>query len=313
MTTDLNKLAAQRRAAMDEIFVEHPRVHDAHTKFEYLIEHGRCKTNGGKLCLPLIADSQSGKTALLEHFAASKNTKEALEQREIPVLHVTLEANTTRKGLAQNILEAIEEFGWETNSHRGSETVLLQRVRLALKNGKVQLLVLDEFHHLVNSDNDNVALSVSETIKRMLIKGVCPIVMSGIDDAKRALKNKQLLQRALPPILLTPLSATNPADLKLFIEFLAKYAKAMERAGVAKNATILIQKDIPACLLETSHGVLGATCNLLKEAVCIMTYDGRDDLDRTHVAQAAEAALVQTGLHDRNPFLHGFAPLRAAA
>lgn len=307
---NVNRLAAQRRAAMDDIFITHPLVQDAHAKFEFLIEHGLSKISRAKMCLPLIAKSQFGKSAMLERFAAQKNTPEILAQRQIPVLHVTLEANITRKGLAQNILEAIEEFGFETGSNRGSETVLLQRVRAALKNACVQLLILDEFHHLVNSDSANVAHSVSETIKRMLIKGVCPIVMSGVKDAEKALKNPQLLQRALPPVTLKPLSVLNAEDLKLFIEFLAKYGKAMELAGVAGNATVLIQDDIPACLLEVSQGVLGAACNLIKEAVRQMTYAGRSNLERADLAEATNKAFVQTNLYKRNPFLFGFAPLK---
>jgi hypothetical protein len=313
MSLNLNMLAAQRRAAMDDIFVDHPRAHEAHMKFEFLIEHGLCKANRGKLCLPLIAESQWGKSSIIEKFARSKNTEEALSERRIPVLHVTLEANTTRKGLAQNILEAIEEFGWETGSNKGSETILLQRVRAMLKLAQVQLLVLDEFHHLVHSESDNVANSVGETIKRMLIKGVCPIVLSGVKSAERALRNKQLLQRALPPVMLSPLSVSNPSDLKLFLEFLAEYSKAMERTQVAKNATALIVGDIPACLLEISQGVLGVACNLIKEAVQIMTREGCGELERAHLSDATSTAFVQTGLYSRNPFLHGFAPLKAAA
>jgi TniB protein len=313
MSIDLSKLAAHRRAAMDAIFIEHPRVRDAHSKFEFLIEHGLKKKAGGKLCLALIADSQSGKSALLEHFANSKNTAEALAEHHIPVLHVTLEANTTRKGLAHNILEAIEELGFEVGSHSGSETILLRRVRIALNNARVQLLILDEFHHLVNSDNTNVAFSVSETIKRMLIKGVCPIVMSGIKEAERALKNRQLMQRALPPIVLDPLTANNPADLKLFIEFLARYARSIEQAGIAKNATAIVREDMPACLLEVSQGVLGTACNIVKQSVTTMTYAGRNSLERSDFAEATNSSFVQTGLYSRNPFIHGFSSVRAAA
>ncbi|HVU19453.1 MAG TPA: TniB family NTP-binding protein [Rhizomicrobium sp.] len=318
MTVDLGKLAAQRRAAMDGIVIDNPRAREAHKQFEYVIEHSRQEQNRKKLCcVPLIAQSQTGKSTIIESFVVARNTREALEQRRIPILQVTLEANTTRKGMAINILEAIADYGFQTGEdktgrYRGTETTLLSRVRQLLKLCNCELLVLDEVHHLIHSESEKLAESVGEAIKRMLIKGVCPIVLSGVEDARQIFQNKQLLQRAVPAVNLAPLSATNPADLTLLIEFLAGYVTEMETVGAATNATVLLDGDIPSCLLEVSQGVLGAMCNLLKEAVRIMTYAGKNDLDRSHLVEATENAFVRTGLYGRNPFLHGFAPLRAA-
>jgi hypothetical protein len=313
MSVDVNRLAAYRRAIMDETIIDNPRAHEAFEKFEYLMEHGRCKANRSMLCMYLFAVSQSGKSTLLETFAALKNSSILAEDKSIPVLIVTLHANTTRKGLAQTILMEIGEHGWETGPMRGTETILLQRVREFLKLTRTGLLVIDEAHELVNSDNDRMAYSVGETFKRMLIKGVCPIVLSGVEKGRSIFKNEQLLQRSIPAVELTPLSATSQSDLQLFIKFLADYLRAIEAKGVAGGATALIQGDIPACLLEVSQGVLGATCNLLKEAVRIMTYEGRSELERAHLAEATNTVFIQKGLYPRNPFLHGFAPLRAAA
>jgi len=318
MTTDLGKLAAERRAAMDNIYIDHPRAREAHEKFEYLIEHGRRKENKSKLCVPLIAESQTGKSTIIESFVAKRNTPELLAQRRISVLHVTLEANTTRKGMAVNILEAIADLGFNTGEkedggYSGTESTLLRRARQLLMLSCCDLLVLDEWHHLVHTDSEKVADAVGETTKRMLIKGVCPMVLSGTEDARKVFKNKQLQQRAIPEVTLSPLSATNPADVELFINFLTGYCVEMERTGAARNATVLLDGDVPSCLLEVSQGVLGAACNLLKEAVRVMTYSGKSDLDRVHLVEATEKSFVQTKLYARNPFLHGFAPLKVAA
>lgn len=316
--TDLGKLAAERRAAMDGIYIDHPRAREAHEKFEYVIEHGRRKENKSKLCALLIAESQTGKSTIIESFVAKRNTPEALAERRIPVLHVTLGANTTRKGMAVNILEAIADHGFNTGEkqdggYSGTESTLLRRALQLLKLSCCELLVLDEVHHLIHSESAKVADAVGETIKRNLIKGVCPIVLSGIETARMVLKNKQLQQRAIPEVTLSPLSVTNPADMELFMEFLAGYSVEMTRAGAANNATVLVNEDIPSCLLEVSQGILGAACNLLKEAVRVMTYEGKSDLDRVHLVKATESCFVQTKLYERNPFLHGFAPLKAAA
>ncbi len=313
MAIDLNKLAARRRALMDETIIDNPRAREAFDKMEYLIEHGRNKPGGGKQCLPIWAKSQSGKSTILETFAARKNSGLDVGGRHIAVLLVTLEANATRKSLALNILEALGDHGFTTGARTGTETILYQRVRAHLKEAKTELLIIDEAHELVNSDNEKVAYSIGETFKRMLNKGVCPIVLSGVEKGKKIFKNEQLQQRCIPAVHLEPLSAQNPSDLKLLFRFLAEYFKAIEEKGVANNATALLTQEIAACLLEVSQGVLGAVCNLLKEAVRIMTYDGRDDIERADLVRATDDLFIKTGLYTRNPFRDGYAALKAAA
>ena len=313
---DLIELAAQRRAMLDAIVLDHPAKAEAHEAFQYVIQHARRRDGKGKLCVPLIGPSQSGKSTIIESFAQELNTAEALSNRRIPVLHVTLEANVTRKGLAQNTLEAISEYGFEV-AQTGSESLLHQRVRHFLRLAEVELLVFDEVHHLVNSESKQLAYSVGETIKRMLIKGVCPIVLSGVSEngegARRPLENKQLQQRAVPTVELRKFSRGNPADIMAFSRFLAGYLQEMERQGIASNATQLTQGDCPACILEVSDGVLGATCNLLKEVVRVMTYDGRNDIEHSDLIKATDQMFVRTGLANTNPFLSGPSVIRKVA
>jgi hypothetical protein len=313
MSSDFTALAAKRRAVMDEIIIDTPRAREAFEKMDYLMAHGRNKPYGGKMCLPIWAKSQSGKSTILDVFAARKNNATDVADRTIPVLVVTLEANATRKSLAQNILEAIGDHGYETGARTGTETILFQRVRALLKLAGTDLLIIDEAHELVSRDSDKIAYAVGETFKRMLTKGVCPIVLSGVERGKDILTNEQLQQRCLPAVSLAPLSAQNPSDLQLLFSFLADYLKALDEKGVVNNATSLLTHDIAACLLEVSQGVLGAVCNLLKEAVRIMTYEGRNDIERAYLVRAADDLFIKTGLYTRNPFREGYAPLKSAA
>lgn len=308
-TPDLRKLAASRRAAMDAIFIPTPRTAEAHDQFRFLMDHA-AEGSGSKLCVLLVAPSQSGKSRVIEMFAEEMNTPEQLGQRRIPVLHVTLHAEVTRKGLAQDILIALQRFGYETGAMKGSEPELWERVYRYLRAGGVQLLVLDEIHH-VKTTTGAMARSVGECIKHALLEGPCPIVLSGIHTAELPFKaNEQLQQRAIPSIELRPFRSDIPSDLDLFMEFLAAYLLRLENSGICKNATAVIEGDGPACILEVSAGVLGAACRLLKEAVVTMTLKGRDDLCREDLIKATDDAFVRSGLHDRNPFVSGLRPIR---
>ncbi|WP_296597996.1 TniB family NTP-binding protein [Phenylobacterium sp.] len=312
MSRDLVALAAQRRALLDGIFVETPRTNQAHQKFHYLMEHAAV-TPACKLAVLLIAPSQSGKSKLIESFASTLNTPELLAARKIPVLHVTLHAEVTRKGLAQDILLALQALDVETGPMKGSEQEMWERVYRYLAYAGVRLLVLDEIHHLKYSNIERMARSVGECIKHALLKGPCPVVLSGIEAAELPFQaNEQLQQRSIPAIQLAPFLATNPSDLDLFIEFMVEYIVRIEELGVAKHATNLIQGDIPACILEVSGGVLGAACRLIKEAVHVMTLAGRSEIRREDLVKATDEAFIRGNLEKPNPFVVGLTPLRAA-
>jgi hypothetical protein len=316
---DLRRLAASRRARMDAIFIASPRTREAHDRFHFLMEHA-AETTTSKLCVLLVAPSQSGKTRLIQTFAEEMNVPDILAKRQIPVLHVELQAEVTRKGLAQNILLALQDEmhrhggpELQTGALKGNETELWQRVYRYLDAAAVKLLVLDEIHH-VKSSSPDMARSVGECIKHALLKGPCPIVLAGIYSAELPFKaNEQLQLRAIPSIDLRRFSPFNQADLRLFIEFLAEYVVRLEDEDIVSNASLLLEGQNPACILEVSRGVLGVACRLLKEAVVLMTMQGRDRLTLDDLIEATDSAFVRSGVHHRNPFVSGLEAMREYA
>lgn len=303
--------AAARRAAMDNIVIKNPRFLVAHAKFDYLIEHA--SFGEAKRCMALIAPSQSGKTTIIDSYVDRLNTPEALSDGEIPALKVTLQANITRRQFAQDILSAFERFGCNALVETGTEAQLLRRAISYLAARKVRILFLDEFHHLVHSDNRRVVMSVSETVKHLLITGSCPIVVAGLKDARKPFDaNRQLAHRAEAHIDLNPLDPQREEDRVLFRQFLSDYLVKCDQLGVADGLPELMQGDIPACIWEASQGVMGAVCNLIKASVQFASSQGRRRVERADLSEAADG-LVRNRLYDRNPFRDGPGPIRPLA
>ena len=306
--------AARVRAQLDAILIDNPRARHAHGVFDFLREHGRLQPGGAKRCVLLTGPSQSGKSTILKPYAAKLNTEEALAANRIPVLHVDLKPAITTKGLAQNILDAIGRHGFTTGSQNGSESVLLSRVDRLLAAAGVELLVLDEFHHIQNIESRKTAWLVAETIKLFLIEGKCPVVLSGIERAKTPfLENRQLSQRAEPVIELHRLSVEVQEDRALFAEFLKAYVAEVEIVSCLTNVRRLLDAETAACIHEVSQGVLGAACNLIKAAVCDAIASGRDHLARDDFSTVTDRYFVALGLHPRNPFREGYVQLLGRA
>lgn len=294
---------AKIRSALDSIVVDNPRAAEAHACFEFLMAHGEHQGHGPKRSVLLVGPSQSGKTTILSAFEASKNTPEKIAEHEIPVLLVSLRANITTKGLAQNILEKIGEYGFQTGAYSGSENQLLSRVNRLLRAAKVKLLILDEFHHILHIESKKAAWAVAETIKLFLIDGCCPVVLSGIEAAKTPfISNRQLAQRAEPIIELHQLDIRDPADRMLFLNFLKLYVAKVETVSGLQNVIGLLDRSTVTAIHATTQGVLGAACNLIKAAVFLALEAGRNHLTVDDLAIATDRWFVRLGLIDHNPF-----------
>ena len=309
--TDLVTKATQRVAEADRILIENPRVREANDTFDRMRAYAAQRTGRGTTGFLIVAPPQTGKSTIIQAYSATLNTKEALEEGRIPALVVTLQANQTRKGLAQDILKGFEKYGLETGWKSGTEATLLDRAQTYIRARQTEIVFLDEFHHLVHSDNKSVAESVAETIKWLLIEAVVPVVMSGIEDAWKPIRaNTQLAMRCEKPLEMKKLDVRDPSDRKLFAGFLTRYLVELEKRKIASNATRLLKlPGIPDMIQDVSGGVLGRACNLIKEALFLAVLDGRDEIDSGDLAVATERKFVSMGMVDRNPFTEGLAPV----
>lgn len=315
---DLVAKATKRVAEADQILVEHPRVREANETFDRMRAYAAQRSGRGTTGFLLVAPPQTGKSTIIHAYSSKLNTEEAFAEGRIPALVVTLQANQTRKGLAQDMLKGFEKHGLETGWKSGTEATLLDRVQTYIRAKRTEIVFLDEFHHLVHSDNQSVAASVAETIKWLLIEAVVPVVMSGIEDAWKPIRaNSQLAMRCEKPLEMKKLDVIDATDRKLFTSFLARYLVEFENRKIASNATSLLQHPgIPDMIQEVSGGVLGRACNLIKEALFLAVLDGRDEIDPGDLAVATERKFVSMGIVNRNPFTEGLAsvsPARRAA
>src|SRR4051812_1900992 len=91
--------------------------------------------------------------------------------------------------------------GRDTQPEKGNENVLLERANEYLLAAQVEILIFDEFHHVLLCDTEKKAYAVGEAVKWMLIKGPCPIVLAGTERAWSPFRaNPQLVRRAIPHV-----------------------------------------------------------------------------------------------------------------
>lgn len=204
--------------------IPHPRLLDIADEIATLRELGRrsreewvAKGRKGprmpQKFLPIIGPSGSGKSTAVKHYIETVAQESDDEIR--PVVHVTLSAKATTRQLGSDILQ---EYG-DPEADTGSAMRLLARASNAIEMARTDVLILDEIHHLHSREGNKTAWSVTETIKRMLIRGACPFILIGTEHARSLLlENRQFVNRSLPPVFLDPLDINDQKDWKTFRE-----------------------------------------------------------------------------------------------
>ena len=253
--------------------------------------------------LPIIGPSGSGKSTCIKHYLETVVANENHDEEIRPVVHVTLSAQATTKRLGSDILEEYEDPDFE----EGTAIRLLRRAANHIDVAMTEVLVLDEIHHLINNDSGGkTAWSVTETIKRMLIRGTCPLILIGTEDAKPLLlKNRQFKQRCYPPVILNPLDLTIPEERKTFVDHCAGFDHKLIEHGIFKKHSGLITGDIPACMYDVSAGVIGTASNLLEVATELAIRRGADRISRDDLDNAVQNWAIPLQITDHNPFAHG--------
>ena len=283
--------AGRKVGLADDILIPNRRQREADEAFDYLRARASQRSEGGVKGVLLVAPSQSGKSKILNAYRRRHNTEDALERGKLPILMVTLKANQTTKGLAQNILVRLEEeLGIATLWQRGNENQLLQRVQTYIRAYGIELLILDEFQHLIHSERKEVAISVAETVKSFMNDGLVPVVMSGIEDAWRPIKaNRQLQLRCIPPLVFNPIDAESPEEWELFGDFLVGFQAELERLGLIGDAvSVLSDGAVADKLYDACGGVIGELCSLLKDALYLALCADDDAITEHHLADAVD-------------------------
>lgn len=287
-------LAGQVRSRLNDIVIENSRVRDVHDLADCLMAQAAERPGRPTRCGLLIGPTHSGKTTIVESITRIHNPADVLILDQIPVLHVTLKEDATRKQALQNILSAFARFGYANVSLVGTEAVLFERVCTYLRNAKVKLLVLDEFNHVVHSVSHKVNYSVGDLFKCVLLEGLCPILMVGLEKAQEPFKvNEQLANRCERTIYLHPLNMSDYADSEFYMEFLSRFVLRIEKSGVVVNAPTLLSYEIAGSLAKASRGVLGVACNLIKSAIKHAVGDGRDIITMDDLALANDELLIR--------------------
>ena len=216
--------AEERIALANKLLVLHPRFRDAVELLERCHASGR--QPGEPVCGALLGTSGVGKTSVVDHYLKLHPSVETETATRQAVLKVTLQPDTRPKGIAADILLALGDPAWSS----GTVQTLTSRATGLLARCGVELIVLDEFHHLFDMDRAKVMTKAAQWLKVLIVNTRIPVVVCGMPEAEHVLRAEHTERRFKERLTLHCFTWRTPQGRQEFCGMLKKLDGSMPLA-----------------------------------------------------------------------------------
>lgn len=276
--------------------IRHPRFRELHREIR------RCqdlsKIAGEPQCMSLEGTMGAGKSTLVKDYAAAFPRRETDDGAIIPVLYVETPYPATPKGVAAEMLGALRDPAAE----KGPLWSMNFRLKGFTHDCQVELVILDDIHHLIDRVVDRVLVDVSEWLKVLIKNTGIPFLIVGLDGTVQRILdlNPQLsrlfaAREKLAPFAWDEGREETVREFSFFVQY-AEEALGMHLSGE------LSRRDMLRRLHYATNGIVGNLMNLLREAHLEARERGREELDLAVIAAAFRKRLAEHVKKEVNPF-----------
>ncbi|HSH79397.1 MAG TPA: TniB family NTP-binding protein [Herpetosiphonaceae bacterium] len=258
-------------------------------------EIARCqalsRSAGEPHCMALEGVTGAGKSTLVQAFAAAFPQQETEAGTDVPIFYLEMPAPATVKGVAAAMLERLGD----PLAHHGTLWSMNSRLIKLLIACHVTLVILDDFHHLIDTDTNRVLVAVSEWLKVLIKETGVPFLVVGIEgQVERVLRaNPQLSRLFAIRETLQPL----PPD--------ATFARFVGYAEQVVGLPLVAAWSRPEFLTRLHYatdGVVANLMNLLRTAALLSQEHQGSVIDEVALAQAFQQRLAKHLYGKINPF-----------
>lgn len=273
--------------------IQHRRFNTGLYKMAELHHARQVKGSGGGVLI--TGPAGAGKTVLVSSYASRFQRESTLGSTKIPVLVVTVPSSPTAKSLGEAILIAL---GYP-KAYRGSgpqKTVLIHEL---FERCGVELLILDEFHHLFYAPTITHFRDVTDWLKNLISLTNIAVVACGLPEAQSVVDaNEQLARRFSARFALSPFDGATTED---FTEFRGILKLLQEHLPVPFE-TPIYEANMARRMLIASHGLMDYVRKILEGAISVAANLGLKEVD-LDVLAAGFRDRVWREVPDRlNPF-----------
>lgn len=279
------------------ILIRYPRFRELHEDIKECQELSR--TFGEPQCMSLEGPTGAGKTTLIKDYSRQFPRYETPEGMQIPVFYFQLPGVVTVKGLASKMLEALGDPA----AHKGNQTSMDSRLIHFIKHCGVELVILDDFQHLIDSETDRILSKASNWLKALIKETNVPFLVIGIEGkVEMILKSNGQLSRLFAvreELKKFTWDITDPATIQEFADFIqaSEAAVGLKLPWRSKSDADLLYR-----LHYATDGVIANIMNLMRGAESHARKRGDDKLEMATLAVVFQKRLMKHLGKTVNPF-----------
>lgn len=263
-----------------QIFIESPQITDI------LADISECREFSDGVsepdCMIVVGDTGSGKTTIIEKYLSENPRKENVGGSVVPILFTSLPPNATPITASEQLLS---DLGDPYAFNKGKDHVELTKKMVELMHFcGVELIIIDEFQHMIDRKNKEVLHSAADWLKMLIVRSKIPVVLFGMPysivilDANNQLAGRFELQHKLDPFRIS--SKVYMQRYKTFLSCLDNALPFTERSG-------LDSPEMMKRLYAFSKGNLRRIRKLVNRASRSALAEGDNYISLTHFAKAA--------------------------
>jgi hypothetical protein len=248
-------------------------------------------------CMILEGVPGAGKSTLVKSYVAANPPGDRPQGRQVPVVYVETPSPATVKGLAAKLLEGLGDPA----AHHGALWAMNSRLGHFMRTCAVQMVILDDFHHLIDTETDHVLSKVSDWLKVLIKETNVPFMVVGVPGTIRRIldTNAQLsrlfaIRETLPPLQWDSHTPETTEEFTLFMAF-------VERMIGIPLPTELDRADLLVRIHYATDGVVGNIMNLLRYAIALAPTPEPPALTLKLLAEAFTMRLAEH-TRKKNPF-----------
>jgi hypothetical protein len=293
MPADLVEIK-KRREHVKKLIVSHPRyttqIMDKIEEVHYFsVDSVECDS------LFLYGETGVGKSSILEEYRDRFPRKIIKGYTIVPVLYNKVPVGATPKSVASSLLNSLGDPSYD----KGTETNQTERLLHFIKKCKVELIIIDEFQHLIDRETKHVLNKASEWIKKFCDDAGVPIILCGMPESIKIIEhNEQLDRRFLDKLSMLSFSYTSKEEQ---VEFRGFLNNIDEQLPFYKKS-FLAERKLSEKIYYATKGVPFYINKLLREATTLAAKNGNDSIDENHLYSAFRLMKFSKRPHVTNPF-----------
>ena len=293
---DWRKVPGEERIAFaNQLLVLHPRFREAVALLERC--HHESRQGGEPVCGALLGASGVGKTSVVDHYCRLHPPVETDTATHQPVLKVTLQPDARPKGIAADLLLALGDPAWSS----GTVQTLTNRAVRLLRHCGVELIVMDEFHHLFDADRAKVMTKASQWLKVLIVNTGIPVVVCGMPEAEYVLNAEHTERRFKERLTLRCFNWRTAHGQREFCSMLKRLDQTLPLA----ESSVLASADLAGRFYLACRGVPDYLMTLLRGAVAEAILRKSECIELADLARVYERKLAQQRVlaEQDNPFI----------